>query len=390
MPTSGPGDKEVVSLEESAEAATQIFDQISAAYLSKYHSRNEEVARKFAEELVKTKYSELVAAITGLVPWVAGKMSRCDLPSEHHAFAGSEYEVVEFPGCPLLRHQQQKCEEVWEELALARRSSDPGLARDALCAAMAAISSRAEQTWLDSVALELEWRKKEDGQPRWRRRAIFEEVVQEALAQGARGHFVNYLLHPASTYRVAFAHKDGSLIPASLLLTFSVPMCKALRLMDAGGPLRRKPASWRRWPHFALQDLLPEEPEEDGTRYERVPAKGLQLEKAIRDMIRSPAHVIMLDSYAALAPRAECRNQERHFYVSELPARAKGSERFRVCVWRLGGDDPETLARKVYLRPPFTNYGLRIGHLRWRETVDGQWAREKSNQARILIGLQLP
>lgn len=382
----------LMNLDKAAAMAMQAFDEMSALYLRKYHSCNDEAARKLAESLVPSKYDELVAAITSLIPCIDGTKSRCDLPEKHHSSLGSHYEVLEFQGRPIPRHLARKCDEVWEKLDIARKSSNDALARDTLCAAMAAISSRESQVWLDACDMEFEWKKKEKGQARSRRRELFEEVLRESLAQGARGFFAKSLVDLATTYRVAVACKDGAQVPASLLLTYSLSMCKALEHMDSCGPLRGKPADWRRYSQFALQELLPEEPEEEGTRYERVGSRGLRADPAIRNMIRSGAHVLMLEAFAALAPRKEAQDRGLSTIVrAELDKLLRDAkERGQGVVFMLGGDDPAALARKVYLKPPFTNYGLRIGHLRWRESADAPWAREKPDDIRILIGLQLP
>lgn len=382
-----------LSLEEAAASAVHIYDELMEAYLRKYRSRNDEEARKHAEALVKPRYRELVDSIVSLLPRAGGAESLCEVPAQHQQTLGSKYEVVEFDGRALPPQQVRRCPYLWQKLAAARSSSAEAVARDALCAALAAVSARSAQVWLEAAGMQSLWESREEGQPRSRRPAIFENFVREMLAKGYRGYFSKALLDPTSHFRVALACRDGARTPASLLLTHSLPMCKALQSMDDGGPLRREPAAWRRFPHFALQDLLPEEhPEKEGWIHERVATQSLRPERAIRDLVRSRTPVVVLHAFAALAPREEARDQglsaivqaELELLLREARARGQG------VVFMLGGDDTLALARKVYLKPPFTNYGLRVGSLRWREAARGPWAREKPEEARVLIGLQLP
>lgn len=108
--------------------------------------------------------------------------------------------------------------------------------------------------------------------------------------------------------------------------------------------------------------------------------------------MRSKAPVVMLESFAALAPRDKAKeNGLSKIVKSELSnllseAKAQG----KAVVFMCGGDNCYKLAKKVYLQPPFTDHGLRLGFLRWRESATEPWARERSWGDRVIVGLQLP
>merc|ERR1719382_18614 len=101
---------------------------------------------------------------------------------------------------------------------------------------------------------------------------------------------------------------------------------------------------------------------------ERMPAKALVAEPRLRELLESGAEVECVDAYVALAPRAIAAKEGlgdviRAEFVELLRgAKAAG----RAVVLQLGGNNAHLLARKVYLRPAFTQFGLRCGYLRWR------------------------
>merc|ERR1712232_894327 len=109
------------------------------------------------------------------------------------------------------------------------------------------------------------------------------------------------------------------------------------------------------------------------------------------ELLCSRRPVMLLDVYAALAPRDEARKYGINKVVqSELVALLRNAKaRGLAVVFMVGGD--RDLAEKVYLRPQFTEHGLRCGNLRWRDSPRGPWAREKLLwENRYIIGLQLP
>jgi hypothetical protein len=201
-----------------------------------------------------------------------------------------------------------------------------------------------------------------------------------------------HLLQPVSKYRLAFAIDDSMPRPASLLLTYDVTLCSAFELMDNNGPLPGSPERWRCLQHFALQELHHAPEGRDGTRYRRQQLRDLRPEQAIRDLVRSDVKVLFLDAFACLAPRSEARARGLGAIVREELAGMlrEAKSRGQAVVFMLGGHDCDSLAHKVYLKKPFTDYGLRIGYLRWRDASSNSWDREKQVDSRVCIGLQLP
>jgi hypothetical protein len=68
----------------------------------------------------------------------------------------------------------------------------------------------------------------------------------------------------------------------------------------------------------------------------------------------------------------------------------QAKERGEAVVFSLGSEFPHKLAQKVYLRPPLSNWGMRCGCLRWRESEGAKWLREFPWDDRITLGLQMP
>lgn len=389
-----------MTLDEAEERALSIFDELWTNYLRRCRAGHEEDARKLAEEQVIARYDELRDVVVNLLPRMGyDRMPRCACPSS--SGASREYDAIEFrgqaPPPSELKEVLRRCAELADDplsqkVACARRAGDEGRARLALVAALAALSSRSQEVWLDATDPQSDWTELEEGRPRREHQAIFEKWLKETLATGAKSYFSNALVNSASTFRIAFAIGEAQPRPASLLITLSLPLYRSFHIMDGGGPLRGMPADWRRWPHFALQDIRAHPEGKEGTRCERVPASELRPEPAIRDLLRSGAPAIHLDAYAALAPRSACRTHGLSDIIKEELARLlrDAKAQGQAVVFMLGGDDGFALAQKVYLRPPFTDHGLRIGFLRWREAGTQAWAREKRGDDRLCIGLQLP
>jgi len=165
------------------------------------------------------------------------------------------------------------------------------------------------------------------------------------------------------------------------LLTYRLPFKDALAMMDEGGPLGQRMSG--RF-EVALQELRPGEPLQ--------PARTLRPDAELRALLADRGDVVMLESLAALAPRSlACKAGHSEIVKRELLGLLKSAKtEGRAVVFMLGGKDPEKLAEKVYLRPPFTDHGLRCGYLRIRHAGEKSWAREKPVEDRVLVGLQLP
>jgi len=125
---------------------------------------------------------------------------------------------------------------------------------------------------------------------------------------------------------------------------------------------------------------------------DRVPVQMLAPDRNLSELFRTKATVVMLDSYAALAPRKlmgeEGLSDIVRAELSALLSQAKAEG--QAVIFQLGGSDPHALAEKIYLRPPFTDHGLSCGYMRWRPHATAPWAKELPPQDRPLIGLQMP
>ena len=254
-------------------------------------------------------------------------------------------------------------------LSLARHDGKHGIAREALCAALATLASRREMVWLDQYLGE----------------------------SPSRGYFAHALVYPSATFRLSFSIDDSHPRPASLMLTQIVPLAQALENMDGGGPLKlsKWPRSW--WqkpgpPEFALQDIVKGESDDGENRNSRVDTKALKPDPKLWEVLATKTPIVVLDSYVALAPRRMARQHNMGDIIkSELVTLLRDAKsQGRAVVFQVGGDDPHLLAKKVYLQPHFTQFGLRCGYLRYRASPNAAWNREQRWDQRALIGLQLP
>jgi hypothetical protein len=251
---------------------------------------------------------------------------------------------------------------------------------------MSALASRAEKNWLEANDFPSVLSDRRGEKPFERKLDAFCAVLEQEWATGVHGYFSFGLLEKSSVFRVAMATDGPVPRPASLVMTYHVSLEEAFNFMDDKGPIR---STTRKWCHrvYALQDMMPEG---DGRQ---VPTQYLRAEPKIRELIRSKAPVVMLDVIAALAPK-DCAAEHglSEIVKAELTALLRQAHADgKAVVFMLGGNRPRTLAQKVYLKSPFTDYGLRCGYLRWRDGAGEPWASEKSmGNGRVIIGLQLP
>lgn len=319
-----------------------------------------EEAHDIAECQAHRLYDELCSAVAGLLPWVGGEQTQ----EENEGVC--RYNVVCFAGQKAISKGGSTLN---TRLKMARKASKQGAARDALVAALAALSSRDEQTWLHTYSEE---------EP--------------------RGFFAHALIDASSRFRISYKLDGPSLRPASLLLTYLVPLQDALGRMDLGGPLERVPKKWgqKSSQELALQEI---DPAGDrgvvlGTNGERQALSTVRPEPKIKELLNAETPVVMLEIYAALSPRDHARSHSLNQIIkAELvgllrTAKAEG----RAVVFHVCKDDPldpqHTLAEKVYLRPAFTQFGLRCGYLRWRPSPSSPWVQERKKG--LCIGLQMP
>lgn len=347
-------------LKDVAQAAVKIYEELLERYNHEEEAidrerRYDDDAQVLAESLMTARYDELCKLVECLMPWTGMQLTD---------FTDAEgrpwYRTAQFHG----RHVPYKSKgkpSLETRLDYARKQGNAGLAMDALCATFAALSCRREMCWLDTHDEE----------------------------KPPRGNFAHALVDPSSTVRLTF--KIDSWRPASLLLTSVVPLHEALSRMDNGGPLQgfRGPLNQQ----FALQQVQKGLTLGDGFN-EREPLFELKPDSQLQALLRSKTPVLMVEAYAALAPRDEVQKHGLGDIIKnefmELLKQAKAQK--QAVVFQLGGNAPHTLAEKVYLKPPFTNWGLRVGYLRWRLACckDSKWAAERPIKDRSCIGLQMP
>jgi hypothetical protein len=376
-------------LEAATKAALGIFDRFWVEFLRNREKFGSKGASRLAEQQAEDEYRELCDAVVGVLPYTKH--------TEAVAAGDGNYDVVEFHGCtpPRLRMhgKQDWAKKFVEQIAYNRNSTEQGRARDALCAALSALASRGEHIWLEAQD-DMEWKLDElENSEKFADRAqAFEAVLKDMASRNVRGFFSHALVKSSSVYRLSFGREGPQRsLPASLIITYSLPLSEAFEHMDDGGPLPDMTSSWVSSREFALQEI--NKGAEPGSREERLPVERLRPEPQIRQLLLNrQTQVVMLDAIAALAPRRLARENGIGDIVRAelvgLLSRCKAEG--KAVVFMCGGDDPHILAEKVYLREPFTKFGLRCGNLRWRSSADEPWAREKPWCQRVCLGLQLP
>lgn len=373
-------------LEDAIKVAMGIFIEVLTEYQLEKDVRGEDKADILAEKWASEHYEELKNAIVGLLPW-AGEMK---------AAAKGKYDVIQFRGRKTPRWDDV----TRRQLQHFRAEGAQARAWEALCAVMAAISSRKEKVWLENNELSVDLKKMFKKMPLCktkrsaRRRAAIREAIPKLLEEGGAGAFSPYLIDPRSVHRLTFAPGPEGPVPATHTTIRRMPLFDAFQTMDDEGPLRGAAAE-KGWccaagSEFALQNL--EYGHKNGSRKERLFARKLQPDKELRDLLKSKKPVVVLDTLAALAPKEVCRNQGFSKIVTaelEMIFRQAKEEGVAV-VFSLGSEFPHKLAEKVYLRSPLADYGMRCGCLRWRESSDVPWAREFRWDDRITLCLQMP
>lgn len=304
-----------------------------------------------AEQMASERYEEMLGAIQRLLPLIAAQ-------EEKECRGDIAYSTLTLGGCEA-----------------GAAGGEVACCREALCAVLAAIASRREMCWLEAHG---------DETP-------------------VRGYFAHALTQPESCLRIAVvaaSHVPRSL-PASLLVTSRLPLWEALARTDNEGPLKGMPQTLLAGGTEAPGDLQLALQELDGgddlgahgsLPEERKLVQDLVPEPGLERLLRSAAHVLAVDAYVALAPRAVSAAHGLSEVVQaelELLLREAKAEGLAV-VLQLGGCNPHRLAAKVYLRPTFTRHGLRCGYLRWRPSGKAPWAREQALANRVCLGLQLP
>jgi len=370
-------------------SALRLFDEVWTDHMyNKLHVlKGRDKAGELAEKLVHERFYERLSDVfLRLLPWTGYETPPKGMAGER------EYDVIQFHGRELprrlLRQYSSESSDSDSEskeckmLEYARKQNAQGGARDALCAVMAALASRSEMTWLEGLDTDFALQQRREENPCESKANAFCAVLGDMHSERVRGYFAHGLVQPTSLFRVSIATHGATPRPASLILTYLLPITEAFALMDSNGPIRKTRRKWRRRV-YALQEI-----DKEGSG--KQPVQSLRPEPQILELIRSKTPVVMLDAIAALAPRERAREHGLSEIVkAELAgllyqAKALG----QAVVFMLGGGKPQTLAQKVYLQPPFTDHGLRCGYLRWKDSTLESWASEKFG--RPMIGLQLP
>jgi len=350
-------------VEMSVNAALTIHAGVWESFQESLRLHKEVRARDLAEQQVAGIYGELCDIVATLIGCVDGEESTEETEDRRC------YDVVRFQGRDVVsanggrKRATKRQIDMSKQLVLARSHGISGRTRDALVAALAVLSTRREMSWLD--AYDMEW--------------------------PVRGYFAHALVDPTSVCRVSLVRDGGSLRPASLVATHTLPLAEALWRMDGCGPLAGESRTWcqKGGREFALQEIIEAN---SGEEEHRQPAHTLRPEPMIRELLCTNKPIVLLDAYVALAPREHSRKHRLSEIVrAELVALLREAKaQGHAVVFQVGGDDPHLLAEKVYLQPAFTQYGLRCGYLRWRGSPRTPWAREQSWNIRACLGLQLP
>jgi len=283
------------------------------------------------------------------------------------------------------------------------RTEPRGRAWEACCAVMAALSTRAEKSWLEAhdtcsnmeayLATLPGCRAKKS-----EKRKLEIRKFLEREAASCRGFFAHYMVSPTTNLRVAFAPGVPRSLPASLVITNRLPLWDALVSLDGDFPLKGEAKS-RAWcmaagRQFAFQLAnigIPEKPARI-SRKARAKGSALQPDAKLRELLRSRKPVVQLEVVAALAPRDVSKEHGLGKIVKDELAAVmrEAKKRGEAVIFCLGSDSPHILAEKVYLRKPIDEHGLRCGYLRWRASADVPWARETEWSDRTTLCLQMP
>jgi len=367
------------------------------------------------------KYDVFKGALLDMLPWL-GPMKPATPTAQ-----GRKYDVIEFEGMRPPRHIQElehkgkpaavNYPDILQraQLEWLRTVGDRPQSWEAFVAVLSMMAARGEMSWMDTfhISNEMDYKMKKvpgasktsKGTPK--RNAWIRQYLLDQKQYGC-GNFVGYLVDKDATMRVSFVHAPGvpRPIPATLIIGAREPLWDALQHQDDNGPVRfpvacQKDKQKRDWlmkagRQFAFQlasfdsDGVPVD-EEDKLK-SRASIHTLQPDPKLRDLLRSKKLVSQLEVIAALAPRdvmkkeglSEIVKAELTMFMRDAKARGE------AVVFCLGSTAPHTLAQKVYLRAPIGDYGLQCGYLRWRDSPELPWARERSWENRICLCLQMP
>jgi len=400
--------------DEAVNEALRLFRESWLAYMTDLHvkAKDEEVAEERAEKRSAEKCREFRELVNALLPF-AGEIQ--NVPSTK--VVGGGYDVVEFhdgidPPMHLPHFKQHVKAKEWDDaleiqLDLLRSRSEHGRTWDALCALAAAMSSRKEKTWLDQndVKEDVKYGLKQLGlqkKPRCVKTKKIQVNAINTIIQGLSrvriyGYFAHYLAHSSHHMRLSLVRGPAGRVPASFVIASQLPFWDALHFHteDKDSTPFKGSAKEDTWRHkvetqVALQDINPDVNDNESPNA-RLPAKNLQPDLKLKELLLSPEPVLLLDVVASLAPRELARSEGVSDVVKAEIERvfSEAKTRGQAVLFELGSAEPHDLAKKVYLKIA-GKYGLRCGYLRWREYAEMPWAREGSWADRGCIGLQMP
>jgi hypothetical protein len=396
------------AFESAVEAALSIFREAYISFTLEQDigeadedTKTDRAAAKREAEMVD-EYEDTKAALLNLLPW---------LPTMKRNGKCGDYHVIEFQGYKPPDHLADGVTELKMDKLLAPRLNalrmkDGFRALEALCGVMATISARKERHWLEVFGNFDDLKSKLKRTPGCRSKgsARRKEVIRAFIENECRnvqgyGYFGNYLVNPMASFRVTFAPSKSGPVPAAIVLTKRMPLFECLsdyRGDNGDACLRGEAKTWE-WcnaagTQFAFQEANLDE-EECATNIKcRMAVAGLKPDPKLRALLLSRKPVLYLDAVASLAPREVAKKEGHSEIVKAELARLtrEAHRRGEAVVMVMGSDKPHLFAKKVYMRKPIADYGLRCGYVRWRASADHAWAAEKPYADRPCLCVQMP
>lgn len=412
-------EQQLWKLNRAVDAAMKLFKDMWIEFVFEYDRGNadgderDERADAWLETVVATRYEELRATMTNLLPWLPRL-----LPSDE----GSEYSVIEFDGQQPQHLQKDGAN--WRLLGAQYKDGRPALekvigaslacgrrdpkfrALEAFCVMLALLSNRKEKSFLEAFATreELDQHMKAlqkkgvnvKSKTSARRKHEIREWLEKQYLHGF-GFFSHFLVKPYADMRVAFKPGVPTPIPVSVIAVEHITLFDALGSPDTGdGSFIGAPKSFewctQKGTEFAFQAAIHGVPEKDHIKKHRQPTEDLQPNPELRALLLGRKPILYLEVIAALAPREVAKREGLSAIVIAELARLmrEAKSRGEAVLFCLGSDSPHTLAEKVYLRKPIGDHGLTCGYFRWRKSAEVPWAREAFWEDRPCHCLQMP
>jgi len=279
----------------------------------------------------------------------------------------SKYSVYEIDGEKIEGRKGRKKLELSDMLDQLRSRGPTERATEALFTVLSCMGSRQQMCWVESF---------EDEKPN-------------------RGYFAHALVDPICTTRLSCVELGHRVVPASLIVTEKWSFRECLDNFDNDGPLKEAPKRLGSKCEFAFQALIDDDKlldEDERICDVRTPLRDLAVDRVLTEFILKDAPVLLLDSYLALAPRevVAAEGLGKIIRAEFETVLRKAKQDGMPVILQLGGSEAHMLAKKVYMRPNFAQYGLRCGYIRWRMNSGANWGKEQHCDDRVCLGLQLP